>query len=135
MEHGGRVIGSEKGPDSSLRGRKHFELNRQGIWMQLAVEYLHDLPRQLDGIRERVQKRDYPAIKHHAHRAKGTSATYRLNSISKNFAQLEFLAESQNPKGIVAVINEIMQLVESETKRLSPQITSPTKSSERNNNG
>jgi HPt (histidine-containing phosphotransfer) domain-containing protein len=95
---------------------------------------LHDLLHQLDEIRDMLEAKDYAMIKRRSHRAKGTSATYRLNSISKNFAQLEILVDSQNPDAITNTINEIMQLVEFELNRASSQAPSPH-NSERNTNG
>lgn len=135
MEHCERFVESEKSSDSPLSKQPQSELKGHSTWAQLIAEYLNDLPRQLDGIRGMLEEKDYAAIKHHAHRAKGTSGTYRLRSISKHFAQLEILAESQNPEAIFAAVNEIMRLVEAEIKRLNPRIASPTDSSERNING
>jgi HPt (histidine-containing phosphotransfer) domain-containing protein len=134
MEHSGRTIESNESPDSRLNKQPQSEHNRQQTWEELTTEYLHDLLHQLDGIRDMLEVKDYTTIKHQAHRAKGTSATYRLNSISKNFAQLEILADSQNPDTITNTINEIMQLVELELNRASSQAAS-TDNSERNING
>jgi HPt (histidine-containing phosphotransfer) domain-containing protein len=134
MEHSGRTIESNESPDSRLNKQPQSEHNRQQTWEELTTEYLHDLLHQLDGIRDMLEVKDYTSIKHQAHRAKGTSATYRLNSISKNFAQLEILADSQNPDSITNTINEIMQLVELELNRASSQAAS-TDNSERNING
>ena len=134
MEQNGKTIESNESSDSRSNKRPQPEDNRQRTWEKLTTEYLHDLPHQLDGIRDMLEVKDYTAIKHQAHRAKGTSATYRLNSISKNFAQLEILVESQNPDAITNTINEIMQLVELELNRASSQ-AAPTDNSERNTNG
>jgi HPt (histidine-containing phosphotransfer) domain-containing protein len=134
MEHDGRTIENNKSPDSRLNKQPQPKQNRQQTWEKLTTEYLHDLLHQLDGIRDMLEVKDYTSIKHQAHRAKGTSATYRLNSISKNFAQLEILADSQNPDTITNTINEIMQLVELELNRASSQAAS-TDNSERNING
>jgi HPt (histidine-containing phosphotransfer) domain-containing protein len=81
-----------------------------------------------------LEAEDYAMIKRRSHRAKGTSATYRLNSISKNFAQLEILTDSQNPDAITNTINKIVQLIELELNGASSQ-TESTDNSERNING
>lgn len=134
MEHSGRTIESNESPDSRSNKRLQPEHKRQQTWEELTTEYLYDLLHQLDGIRDMLEVKDYTTIKHQAHRAKGTSATYRLNSISKYFAQLEILVDSQNPDAITNTINEIMQLVELELNRASSQAAS-TDNSEKNING
>jgi HPt (histidine-containing phosphotransfer) domain-containing protein len=134
MEHSERTIENNENPDSRSNKRPQPEHNRQQTWEKLTTEYLHDLLHQLDGIRDMLEAKDYAMIKRRSHRAKGTSATYRLNSISKNFAQLEILADNQNPDAITNTINEIIQLVELELNRASSQAAS-TDNSERNING
>ncbi len=134
MEHGGRTIENNENHDAQSNKQLQPEHNRQQTWEKLTTEYLHDLLNQLDEIRDMLEAKDYAMIKRRSHRAKGTSATYRLNSISKNFAQLEILTDSQNPDAITSTINEIMQLVELELNRASSQSAS-TDNSERNTNG
>ena len=134
MDNSERTIENNENPDSRSNKRPQPEHNLQQTWEKLTTEYLHDLLHQLDGIRDMLEAKDYAMIKRRSHRAKGTSATYRLNSISKNFAQLEILADNQNPDAITNTINEIMQLVELELNRVSSQTSSPD-NSERNING
>ena len=88
MEYSGRTIENNENPDLRSIKRSQSEHNRRQTWEKLTTEYLHDLLHQLDGIRDMLEAKDYAMIKHRSHRAKGTSATYRLNSISKNYAQL-----------------------------------------------
>ena len=121
-------------PDSRSNKRPQPEQNRQQTWEKLTTEYLHDLLHQLGRIRDMLEAKDYAMIKRRSHRAKGTSATYRLNLISKNFAQLEILADNQNPGAIPNTINEIIRLVELELNRAGSQAAS-TDTSERNING
>jgi len=134
MEHSGRTIKYNDNPDSQSNKRAQPEQNRQQTWKRLTTEYLRDLRHQLVEIRDMLEAKDYAMIKRRSHRAKGTSATYRLNSISKTFAQLEVLADKKNPDAITNTINEIMQLVELELNRASSQAAS-TDNSERNVNG
>ena len=117
MEQNERTIKNSKNPDSRSNKQPQNEQNRQQTWEKLTIDYLKDLLFELDGIRDMLEVKDYSAIKFQAHRAKGTSSTYRLNSISKNFAQLEIWAESQNPDAINNTIKEIMRLVELELNR------------------
>jgi HPt (histidine-containing phosphotransfer) domain-containing protein len=134
MEDNGNAIESNESSGSRSNKGPRPEDNRQQTWEKLTTEYLHDLLHQLDEIRDMSEVKDYAMINRRSHRAKGTSATYRLNTISKNFAQLEILADSQNPDAISKAINEIMQLVELELNRASSQSAS-TGNSERNTNG
>ena len=133
MEHSGRTIEYNDNPDSRSNKQPQPEQNRQQTWEKLTIEYLLDLLHQLDGIRDKLDVKDYTTIKHQAHRAKGTSATYRLSSISKNFAQIEILAENQNPESITNTINEIIRLVELELNLASSQ-DKPIDNSKRNIN-
>jgi HPt (histidine-containing phosphotransfer) domain-containing protein len=97
----------------------------------LKAKYLHDLPRQLEGIKNTLEIKDYTAIKKQAHRIKGTSGTYRLEGISRGAAQLENFADHQNHEAITTTINKVLYLIELETGKLNPQANS----SERNKNG
>jgi HPt (histidine-containing phosphotransfer) domain-containing protein len=98
-------------------------------------EYLQDLPRQLNAIRAIVEIEDYAEIKKQAHRIKGTSGTYRLDTISKSAAQLEQSADAQNPDKIATALNNIVSLVEVESSRLNSQVVLSSDSSERTANG
>jgi HPt (histidine-containing phosphotransfer) domain-containing protein len=103
----------------SVSPSNHWGPDREQAWVQLKAEYLQDLPHQLDGIRTTLQTRDYATIKNYAHRIKGTSGTYHLDSICQIAAQLERLAEDRNADAIAAAINKVLRLVELETKRLN----------------
>jgi HPt (histidine-containing phosphotransfer) domain-containing protein len=128
MVNNGKIYDSSPGRGSSSKPIS------EEAWAQLAVQYLRDLPQQLDRIRSTVEVKDYSRLKEQAHRIKGTSGTYRLYSISRTVAQLERLADSQNPDAIVSTIDKVMRLVEIETKRLSSRSV-PSGSCERNANG
>jgi len=103
---------------SSSKQKQKSKLNIEQAWLQLTKQYLDDLPKQLEGIREILKTKDYATIKEQAHRIKGTSATYRLNSISQTIAQLEDLAEKRNSEAIVTAINKIKRLIDVENDRL-----------------
>jgi HPt (histidine-containing phosphotransfer) domain-containing protein len=128
------VNNSKKYGSSPGRG-PWSKLNEEEVWVQLAVQYLRDLPAQLHGIRTTVKSKDYSTVKEQAHRIKGTSGTYRLDVISRSVAELEYLADSQNADAIVATIDKVMLLVEMETKRLNSRLVSATGSCERDANG
>jgi HPt (histidine-containing phosphotransfer) domain-containing protein len=96
---------------------------------------LHDLPAQLDEIRGSLAARDYTAIGQHAHRAKGTSGTYHLDSIAEMFADLEQIAEKRNPNDIAETLSRIGSLVELETEKLSRSMASLPDRPERNTDG
>ena len=120
-------LSSSQGPQSKL--------DSDQAWAQLTSKYLHNLPQLLDEIRTILEVRDYPAIKKHAHRIKGTSGTYHLETISQSAAQLERAADSQNPDVIVTVINKVKHLVELEASRLDSLTVSSVDSSERITDG
>ena len=90
-------------------------------WEQLTLQYLRDLPRQLDVVIQLLVTKDYGAIKEHAHRMKGTSGTYQLNSIAEQFARLERLAGDQNDRRIAALVDAIALQV----KRKAQAVDSP----------
>jgi HPt (histidine-containing phosphotransfer) domain-containing protein len=115
--------------------RPQSEPIQEQAWAQLAVQYLRDLPQQLDKIKTSVETEDYYSIKEQAHRIKGTSGTYHLEAISRTAALLEHLADSQNTDAIVTIIHKVMRLVELETKRLNAQLGSSTSNSEGKANG
>ncbi len=83
------MANNSKTYDSSPSRRPESKLGQEEIWVQLAAQYLHDLPQQLDRIKTTVEVKDYTAIKKQAHRIKGTSGTYRLDTISEGIAQLD----------------------------------------------
>ena len=105
-------------------------------WSHLVSEYLRDLPSQIKSIRAILEIADYAKIKKQAHRIKGTSGTYGLDTISNNAAQLELSAETKDSDRIITAINNITRSIEietisqstksaSSTARLNPQPTSP----------
>jgi HPt (histidine-containing phosphotransfer) domain-containing protein len=115
--------------------RPQSEPIQEQAWAQLAVQYLRDLPQQLDKIKTTIETEDYSSIKEQAHRIKGTSGTYRLGAISKTAALLERLADSQNTDAIITIADKAMRLVELETKRLNAQLVSSASNSEGKANG
>lgn len=117
MSHGGET------DDLSLPGKARHGSGRNQAWEQLTLEYLRDLPRQLDAIVLALEEEDYDAIRDHAHRMKGTSGTYRLDSIAEYLARLERLALSRDGKQITALINAISALVETEIKAMDSSAT------------
>ena len=122
---------NDKTFDSSPNQQLQSKPDRRQAWSQLTAKYLQDLPQQLDGIRAVLEIKDYTAVKKQAHRIKGTSGTYRLDTIAQSAAQLERVADSQTPTAIVATINKVMRLVELETDRLNSMAVSSVDTSER----
>jgi len=120
--------------DSFVNKGTQSLLGGNTTWAHLTAKYLRDLPRQLDGIRDILELRDYGKVKTHAHRIKGTSGTYRLETISRGAERLEHLAESRNPDKIAAAINNVKKLVDMEAAKLSPAAV-PQDSRERNQDG
>jgi len=125
----------DKTSDSSSKQKPKSKLNIEQAWLQLTKKYLDDLPEQLEGIREILKTKDYATIKEQAHRIKGTSATYRLDSISKSIAQLERLAENQNSDAIVTAINKTKRLIVLENDRLENTTTGYVNKAGDNQNG
>jgi HPt (histidine-containing phosphotransfer) domain-containing protein len=128
MEDSGKTL------DSLPNQHSESTLDREQAWTRLTVEYLRELPQQLDAIRNGLDRKDYTTIKKQAHRIKGTSGTYRLESIAKSVAKLENLADNRNPDAISNGITRLMRLVELETKRLKSRLV-PLNGRERNANG
>ena len=125
----------DKTLDSPVNQQLRSSLNSRRNWAKLTSKYLNDLPQQLDGISTVLQVKDYSTIKKQAHRIKGTSGTYHLDTISQSAARLERLADSQNSDAIANAINRVRRLVERETKRLNAQIRPSADTAERNANG
>lgn len=126
---------NDKTLDLSSNRHPQSKLARQQAWARLTAEYLNDLPRQIDRVRTMLKQKDYAAIKKHAHRIKGTSATYHLDDISKSAAQLQHIADTQNPNAIAAIISKLIQLVELHTDRLDSLTVPSVDNSERFENG
>ncbi len=129
MENNDKIFDSPADKDLGSK------FSRDQAWAKLTSEYLQDLPNQIKELRDTLEARDYDAIKKYAHRIKGTSGTYRLDSIFNGAAQLERVAESKNPDAIASAINKIMRLVEQETSRFDSGLVSSFDDSERNTNG
>ncbi len=56
---------------------------------ELTQRYLADLPVQLAAMRRSAVSGDRDTLQREAHRAKGTSATFRLEKLAAQFARLE----------------------------------------------
>ena len=105
--------------DSSSPQQARHGSHQTQAWQQLTREYLRDLPRQLDVVAHLLAKKDYGAIRDHAHRMKGTSGTYRLSSIAEQLARLESLAVDQDEKQIAALLDTISLQVEREAEAMA----------------
>lgn len=126
---------NDKTLDLSSNQRPQSNLTRRQAWAHLTAEYLNDLPQQLDQIRTMLKLKDYAAIKKHAHRIKGTSATYRLDDIAQSADRLQCLADTKNPDAIDIIINKLVQLVELHANKLNSLTVSPVDDHERLTNG
>jgi HPt (histidine-containing phosphotransfer) domain-containing protein len=104
-------------------------------WEQLTARYLDDLPHQLDSIIEILDVKDYGGVKAQAHRIKGTSGTYKLESISQGAAQLESAAESRNPQSVSRAVQNVRRLAEMESTRISLKSVTGKTDPERTANG
>jgi hypothetical protein len=96
--------------------------DRTQAWMGLTYDYLCDLLRQLDDVAGLLEVRDSAGIRHIAHRAKGTSGTFGLTSISEEFARLEQTATDRSRERIARLVVRIRQLVEAEAENLRPRV-------------
>jgi HPt (histidine-containing phosphotransfer) domain-containing protein len=105
--------------DSSPAGGTPHTSNQTQAWRALTLQYLRDLPRQLDGIVRLLDMKDYGGIRDDAHRMKGTSGTYRLNSIAQQLAQLERLADNEEESQIVALVGTIVADIQRQTTALA----------------
>jgi len=114
----------QESAEPSLDGGKtsHFDKIRSKV--ELKVKYLRDLPSQFEGIKSILEEKDFHKIKKEAHRIKGTSGTYKLDSISQNAAHIEYLASKEDKEAILNTINKIMNLVDEEFNRLNVEIIS-----------
>ncbi|MHC4737749.1 MAG: Hpt domain-containing protein [Planctomycetota bacterium] len=121
----------EKNMDLSSNQSPQSKPARRQSWEYLTADYLNDLPRQLDELKTMLKQKDFAAIKKHAHRIKGTSATYRLDDISKSATQLQHIADTQKPKAVSAVIDELARLVQLQAGRLNSLTLSSADESER----
>jgi len=121
--------------DTPLNRQLQTAPKPQSSWAELSAKYLRDLPRQLDGLLAVLEAKDYAAVKSHAHRIKGTSGTYRLQTISRSAGRLERLAENRNPDRIAAEIDRARRLVELESKRVDSHLLCCSDGGERGTNG
>jgi len=126
---------NEKIFDSSPNQHPTSRFDSDEAWIKLTAKYLRDLPQQLDGIRATLEIKDYRSIKKQAHRIKGTSGTYHLDTISKIAARMERLADRHNTSALVSAINKARRLVQLETAELTSKATSLPESSGRFTNG
>jgi HPt (histidine-containing phosphotransfer) domain-containing protein len=122
---------TDKATDSSSPQSPASDLKTSPGWTQLISEYLSDLPRQLGAIRTILEIKDYPGIKKQAHRIKGTSGTYGLETISKTAAQLEQSAETGDSDKIITAINNITRSIEIETTMPNSKSVTESPSRER----
>ena len=114
MEHDGKKLDSLS--DQPVAPRP----SRQG-WGQLTAKYLNDLPRQVGQIRGDLEVRDYAKVKKGAHRIRGTSGTYHLETISQGAERLERCAMDADADNVATAIDEILRQIELETKRLNSE--------------
>jgi len=126
---------TDKGSDSSPSQGLDPGLKSRGGWERLVSEYLSDLPRQLNSVREILEIPDYAKIAKQAHRIKGTSGTYGLETISKNAAQLEQSADTHDSGNVARAINNMTRSVEIESIRLKAQSAAASNSREGTTNG
>jgi HPt (histidine-containing phosphotransfer) domain-containing protein len=93
------------------------QIQGQQAWARLTQRYLADLPQQLKGIRQCLNRGDLTELQHQAHRAKGTSATYRLDEIAQQFARLERLAQQDAVHDIAPLLDQLTTLVAETARR------------------
>ncbi len=80
-------------------------------WAKLTQCYLADLPKQLQAMRGCLDRGDLVQLQQQAHRAKGTSGTYRLERIAEEFALLEDLARRGATREIPPHLDRLAVLV------------------------
>ena len=80
-------------------------------WTKLTQRYLADLPKQLQAMRGCLDRGDLVQLQQQAHRAKGTSGTYRLERIAEEFALLEDLARRGAAREIPPHLDRLAVLV------------------------
>ena len=106
------MVSEEEAPESLSTDDRHRRL------AQLTAKYLQELPRQLADVKAALEDQNYTLVKIQAHNIRGTSGTYRLDTICENAARLEYLADEQIEEEVLNTINEMMHLVEEEIHRL-----------------
>ncbi|MFC1760826.1 Hpt domain-containing protein [Planctomycetota bacterium] len=85
--------------------------NKKQAWSHLTQRYVEDLPQQLETIRSCLDYDDFDGIVRHAHRAKGTSATYRLEKIAAQFSALEKAAQARQAQRVLESVIHLAELV------------------------
>ena len=125
---------TDTGSDSSPSQGSAPNLKTGGGWSHLISEYLSDLPRQLDSVREILEIPDYAKIAQQAHRIKGTSGTYGLETISKNAAQLEQSADAHDREDVARALDRMIKSVETQNSAMNPQSAASSNSRERTAN-
>ena len=104
-------------------------------WAELKAKYLHALPEEIARIEVALRNREYALAKKHAHRIKGTSATFGFGAISRSASRLERLAAAHAEDGYSGAVNEMMRLVEHEMSLLDFQDRSQIGGGERGSDG
>jgi HPt (histidine-containing phosphotransfer) domain-containing protein len=93
------------------------QVQRGQAWVELTQRYLADLPQQLRAMRECLDRGDLASLQQQAHRAKGTSGTYRLDKIAAQLAHLESLAQQDAVQDIPSLLDQLMALVAEAVRR------------------
>jgi HPt (histidine-containing phosphotransfer) domain-containing protein len=76
-------------------------------WVTLTQRYLADLPQQVEAMRRCLDQGDLATLRKQAHRAKGTSGTYRLAQISEQLARLETLTHQDTVQDIPSLLDQL----------------------------
>jgi len=84
---------------------------RSQAMVTLTRRYLADLPVQLAAMRDAWVSGDMTGLQQQAHRAKGTSATYRLNRLAAQFSRLEEMARSEPPPELTPLLDHLAALI------------------------
>ncbi len=106
----------ESNPD---REKARSQAQHRKAWAELTQCYLADLPEQLQAMRLCLAQGDLTNLKLQAHRAKGTSGTYRLKNISEQLARLESLALQGAVQDIAPLLDGLAALVAEATERVT----------------
>jgi len=106
-------------------GKVRATSGEASAWQKLTVKYLDDLPRQIEGIFNILEVKDYGKIKSQAHRIKGTSGTYKLETISRSAAELERAAASEDAEKIASALKDVKRVIDMENTRLKLQAITP----------
>ncbi len=110
------MVSEKEAPESLSTDDRHRKL------VQLTAKYLQKLPQQLADIKTALEDQNYALVKRHAHNIKGTSGTYRLDSICENAVRLEYLADEQIKEESLDIISEMMRLIKEQIRKLDLEI-------------